>query len=234
MRLLIPSQSTQAELLDGENIDPRLLRDNLRDMARANRWLGAHRAVRRRVAAWLDRVPAGSTLLVLDVATGGGDLPLALYRWSAAQGQPMTLLASDLNNDVLRVAQAEIGSAPIRLLRHDALRLPFADNSLDLVICTQALHHFHPAAAARLLREFARVARLGVIVNDLRRSYVAYWGSRALALVMRSPLSRHDGPLSVLRAYTPDEAREIARLAAVPAEVRSAPGFRLQIEVSKG
>jgi ubiquinone/menaquinone biosynthesis C-methylase UbiE len=232
--VLIPEQSTQPELLDGDNVDPQLLRDNLRDMARANWWLGVNRAVRRRVAVWLDRVPAASTPRVLDVATGGGDLPLDLYRWSAARSQPLTLLASDLNNDVLRVARAEIGHAPIRLLRHDALRLPFADNSIDLVICTQALHHFDPAAAVHLLRELARVARLGVIVNDLRRSYVAYWGARMLALITRSPLSRHDGPLSVLRAYTPDEVREIVRLAAVPAEVRSAPGFRLHIELLKG
>ena len=230
---LAPAQVTTAELVDGKITDHELLRANLHDMARANRWLGANRAVVRRVATWLEDWPPEQSATVLDVAAGGCDLALSLRRWSLRQDRVLALLASDVSPDVLAVAQQELRGQPIQLLRHDALAMPFADRSVDIVTCTQALHHFDAHTAPQLLRELARVARIGVIVNDLRRSYLAYWGARLLAYGPVSPLSRHDGPLSVLRAYTPVEVRALVKQAALPAKVRRAFGFRLEIELTR-
>lgn len=229
----VPAQSQASELLDGIVSDPQLLRANLRDMARANRWLGANRAVLQRIAAWLATLPSNCTPRILDVATGGGDLAMTVYRWGVRQGQLLAVLASDLRGDVLQVARQELREAPVHLLRHSALQMPFADGGVDIVTCTQALHHFTRDAAAQLLRECARVARLGVIINDLRRSYPAYWGARLLALGTASPLSRHDGPLSVLRAYTPDELKAVAQVAGVPAHVQSRRNFRVEVVVDQ-
>lgn len=226
---LVPAQSTAPELLDGGIADQELLRANLRDMARANRWLGANGAVVRRVAEWLHDLSPDYTPRILDVATGGADLPLRLYAWGIKHRRPLHVLASDNSADVLRVTRAEVGHVPIRLVRHDALALPFADGAVDIVTCTQALHHFDGAAAIGLLRELARVARIGVIVNDLRRSYPAYWGARLLAWGPVTQLSRHDGPLSVLRAYTVAEVEALVQAAALPGHVVSAPGFRVEI-----
>lgn len=233
MPSFVPTQSQTAELLDVEPVAQPLLRENLHEMARANRWLGAQHAMVRRVAGWLATLPPGETPRILDVATGGADLPIALDRWSAQQGRRLSLIAGDLSPAVLAVAQHDIGARPIALVCHDALRMPFADGAVDIVTCTQALHHFNRDAAVTLLREFARVARLGVIISDLRRSYLAYWGARLLAYGPVSALARHDGPLSVLRAYTPPELVELVRRAALPAQVRRAPGFRVEVRLDK-
>jgi SAM-dependent methyltransferase len=229
----VPAQSNEAEFSDGIIADPRLLRRNLRDMARANRWLGANRDIQRRVQSWIRSLPPGYVPRVLDVATGGADLPRLLQRWSEREGRALTVLASDVSREVLRIAQIEAQSKPIQFLQCDALALPFADDGVDIVTCTQALHHFSRDAAVRLLRELARVARIGVIVSDLRRSYLAYWGARLLAYGPVSPLSRHDGPLSVLRAYTPSELTSLIRQTALPAHVRRAAGFRVEVELDK-
>lgn len=234
MLKLVPKQSIAPELLDGAIGNHQLLRANLRDMAWANRWLGGHRAVLRRVARWVAVMPPEHTVTILDVATGGGDLPLTLHHWGRRQDRAIALLASDVSGEVLAVAQQELEGRPVRLLRHDALHMPFADCSVDIVTCSQSLHHFLYDEALRLLQELARVARVGVIVNDLRRSYPAYWGARLLAAGPVSALSRHDGPLSVLRAYTPAEVAELVKDAALPARVRRARGFRLEIELTKG
>jgi ubiquinone/menaquinone biosynthesis C-methylase UbiE len=228
--VLAPARSMAVEVLDSGDADPRLLPANLRDMARAHRWMGGERAVLLRVAGWLRSLPRDHTPHILDLATGGAALPLQLHRWGAQTQRALRLVASDLNRDVLRVAQRAIGDRPIALLRHDARALPFASNSLDIVICAQTLHHFGEGGARALLRECARVARLGVIISDLRRSYLAYWGARALALVTASPLSRHDGPLSVLRAYTPREVARLIEQADLPARV-CASSLRIDIEL---
>jgi hypothetical protein len=87
--------------------------------------------------------------------------------------------------------------------------------------------------AAGLLCEMARVARIGVIVTDLRRSHAAYWGARLLALGITNRLTRHDGPLSVLRAYTPAEVRSWMARTELRGMVCAEPIFRLSITVEK-
>ena len=88
-----------------------------------------------------------------------------------------------------------------------------------MAVSVLTLHHLDPDAAARCLREMRDVARTAVIVNDLSRGRIAWllvW--IATRLFGRHPISRHDGPLSVRRAYSVDELQvlaEKARLAGV-------------------
>ncbi|HJZ48523.1 MAG TPA: methyltransferase domain-containing protein, partial [Roseiflexaceae bacterium] len=134
--------------------------------------------------------------------------------------------------DVLRLARRAGAGFP--LIQHDALAVPLHDASVDFVTCSLALHHFDPPAAVALLRELCRVARRGLIVNDLRRDRLAYWGAQLLALGPWHAMARHDGPLSVLRAYTLDEARALVEQAGVAnASVETRPLFRMLIVVQK-
>jgi SAM-dependent methyltransferase len=97
----------------------------------------------------------------------------------------------------------------------DALRLPFADGSFDLTLCTLTLHHFPDDDAVRLVSEMARVARAAVLVSDLERTRLNYLGARALAATVwrGNRLTRHDGPLSVRRSFTAAELEDVGRRA---------------------
>jgi ubiquinone/menaquinone biosynthesis C-methylase UbiE len=107
--------------------------------------------------------------------------------------------------------------------------VPLSDRSCDIVLCSLSLHHFAPPDAIRVLREMDRLSRVGFIVNDIRRclaGYAAAWGASRLAT--RNQLTRHDMPLSVRRAYTPQELRELLRAAGLPdAHVTTHPLFRM-------
>jgi ubiquinone/menaquinone biosynthesis C-methylase UbiE len=113
---------------------------------------------------------------------------------------------------VSRIAAREQG---LPTVRGDALRLPFAPGSVDVAICTLTLHHFPDEEAVRLLREMKRVARDRVLVSDLERSRLNHLGARVLAhtLWRTNRLTRHDGPLSVLRSFTAPELLELGRRA---------------------
>ena len=88
----------------------------------------------------------------------------------------------------------------------DALRLPFATRSVDVVTCSQLLHHFTEADGARLLAELDRVARRRVIVSDLRRSYLAAGGFWLASWPLGfHKVTRHDGVVSVMRGFTAPE-----------------------------
>ncbi|MNG25054.1 hypothetical protein D3C84_1098510 [compost metagenome] len=76
----------------------------------------------------------------------------------------------------------------------------------------------------------ARVTRSGWVVTDLERHRLAYLAAKLLAkFVWKSPVTRHDGPLSVQRSFTPQEAKELVALAGVKAAVHKHFPFRLAV-----
>jgi ubiquinone/menaquinone biosynthesis C-methylase UbiE len=179
----------------------------------------------------LATAPSRATLL--DIATGSGDVPRSLERRAARQGIHLTLIGSDVNTGVLDDARQQPGP-PIVLVRHDATALPFADDSVDVVSICLAAHHLDPPALAAALAEAWRVSRRAVIVSDLERGRMAYVAARAMALVLRNPLTSHDGPVSVLRAYTAHEIAAIARRAGLrQIRVRRHVPFRMMLVARK-
>jgi SAM-dependent methyltransferase len=111
----------------------------------------------------------------------------------------------------------------------DALALPFRDRSIDVVMCSQVLHHFDDAEAVRLLREMHRVARHGAVVVDLRRSWIAAIGFWLVSFPLCfHRVTRHDGVVSVLRGFTAADLDRLIRAATgVAPRVRRRLGFRL-------
>jgi SAM-dependent methyltransferase len=114
-------------------------------------------------------------------------------------------------------------------VRGDATALPFADRSVDVVMCSQTLHHFDDAAATSVLRELDRVARRRVIVSDLRRSWLAAAGLWIASFPLGfHPVSRHDGVVSIMRGYAGDELRRLVTTSIGRApDVRRRMGWRV-------
>jgi ubiquinone/menaquinone biosynthesis C-methylase UbiE len=114
----------------------------------------------------------------------------------------------------------------------DGLALPYPDRSFDVVHASMVLHHLTVDEALRLIREMARVARLGVVVNDLERSRLGWIGAWLMAhLLTGNRYTRHDAPLSVRRSYRAVEMAALLRDAGtIPVKtVRGAMGQRYAI-----
>jgi SAM-dependent methyltransferase len=221
------------ELLDRVGHDHAELTRSLAHVEAVHRWLGGARAARRHLED-LVPPPTGS-IRILDVGTGDGRVLSRLATWVAERFDRSVLAAGvDLHPEILAVARARLepGGA-VRLVRADALRLPFPDGVFDVALSTLTLHHFPAATAARVVAEMARVARGRVLVADLERNRAHYLGARLLALTVwrGNPITRHDGPLSVLRSFTADELETVGRAAGLrDLSVRRHLPFRLMLE----
>ncbi|MGH7386652.1 MAG: methyltransferase domain-containing protein, partial [Candidatus Rokuibacteriota bacterium] len=159
------------------------------------------------VKGLLSRLSISRPITVLDVGTGAGDIPRELVRWARREGRPIRVFALDRDAATLQIAAQVVRDYPeITFLRGDALSLPIRPGSVDLAISAMTLHHLEPDAGVRYLVEMDRAARVGFVVNDLVRSRAAHAVVWVITrFITRSAISRHDGPLSVKRSYTPRE-----------------------------
>jgi SAM-dependent methyltransferase len=203
MRLFTPARRRGVEYLDTE-VDPVVRRRSHRDIALSNTLFGGVHAVRTALQPLLTHGPR--ELSLLDVGTGTGDIPSRLIPLAARHGVRLNVLGLDGHRELVAANR----EWPIDPVCGDALALPFADHSIDVVCCSQTLHHFEGAHIGRVVREMHRVASRCVIIADLRRSWVAV---AALWLVSFPlgfhPVSRHDGVVSILRGFTGAELREL-------------------------
>jgi ubiquinone/menaquinone biosynthesis C-methylase UbiE len=218
------------ELLDQAGHDPAELTANLQDIRTVNRLAGGVATVLRHLPGLLSQIPHGRPVEILDLATGCGDIPLSLAAWADRQYRPLHLTVTDRSPEILAEARRTLAGVPgVTFTVCDARAVPMPDRSFDVVLCSLSLHHFAPGEAVQVLREMDRLARTGFILNDIRRclaGFVAAWGASRVAT--RNRLTRHDMPLSVLRAYTPNELRALLRQAGIhDALVTTHPLFRM-------
>lgn len=230
-RLPLPRLQGAAELLDHPDNSAEEIRENLRDLERLNRYFGGVRTVLLHLGRMVGE-HSQSPLTILDIATGGADIPRAICRWARTRQLAVAIEAVDQGEQVLAAAaEWSIDFPEIRLRRVQAPPLPYPDHSFDYVIASLFFHHLNEAEGILLLQEMARVARCGLLVNDLLRSRLAcLLTAMTTRLLSGNRLTRHDGPMSVLRGFRPEELRRMATEAGL-ANVRLShhPWFRIAL-----
>jgi ubiquinone/menaquinone biosynthesis C-methylase UbiE len=192
-RTLIP------ELLDTDAGTPQEVQASLADLRMANRWFGGESTTLSLLQAVASETRL-KKLNMLDVAGGCADIPAAAVNAMRRQGTELSVTLLD------RAASHLNGKFPA--VQGDALALPFGDGTFHIVACSLFLHHLEPDEVQRFVREGLRVARVAVLINDLRR-HPLHLGLIYAALPLFSRLTRHDAPASVRRAYTLPELRQM-------------------------
>jgi|SRR5579885_3000232 SAM-dependent methyltransferase len=162
---------------------------------------------------WSRRRP--QPVRVLDLATGGGDIPIELAKRARRAGMDLRIEGCDVSSVAISFAAraAEGAGVSVRFFRLDALGEPFPEG-FDVLTCSLFLHHLDEDDAVGLLRKMADAARSTIVINDLLRSRIGYgiaWAG--CRLLSRSPIVHHDGPVSVRGAFRLGEVRSLAERA---------------------
>lgn len=196
------------ELMDDPEVDEASHHRALRELSMINRWLGGDRVSRRGVERILPYVPPGRPVSVLDVGAGGSDLSRAL----APLDRQFEITALDLNARAGDFARNQ--GRPVRVIVGSAHALPFDERTFDIAHASLFLHHCPDQQARELLQNLSRIARYGIVINDLHRHTLAYASIFLLTrLFSGSALVRHDAPVSVRRAFL---RRELVALFPAP------------------
>jgi len=246
-------RSQQKEMMDFPDNPKQVLDEDLRNLRTLNRYLGGYRSVMR----CLDRlVGAGklSRFSLLDVGTGSGDIPARITNWAQHRGIKASIVALEPEPVTARVAailtqkqtnplfipllqsrkEGDFRRCGISVVRGDGNAPPFRAASFDFVLASQLLHHFSEDKIVTLLRTWSRLARRAIIISDLVRHPIAYYGIRLVTkLFTRNVMTLTDAPLSVQRAFTMAEWCELFRRAEIgPFQVFSVFPYRVLALVS--
>jgi len=229
MSLLVPRRRPSAERLDDPALPADEMRRSLEDLRLVNRRWGGARALERHLLGLLAGVH-GRPVWILDVGGGSGDVARGLEAGLRRAGCDARVLATDLQWRHLRAGRA-MSPRAFPAAAADAFRLPLADGSVDVAVSTLFFHHFSPDENAAILRELARVARLGFAVLDLRRAWIPMaFVALAGRAVFRARISVEDGVASVRQAYTTSEAQSIARGVAADARADRVFPYRFLLQ----
>jgi 2-polyprenyl-3-methyl-5-hydroxy-6-metoxy-1,4-benzoquinol methylase len=231
--MVMAREDEARERQDGP-LPPAARRATLDDIDFLNTWFGGYALTRSRIRRAAARLPGGRPLVVADVGGGRGDFAVNLVRWARRRGQPLRVLVLDVDSATLETARRRTGDHPeIALVQADAAALPLREGTVDVAVAALTLHHLESDAAVGCLAGIGAAARLGV-VNDLLRTRVSLALVWLVTRVLRlHPVSRYDGPLSVRRAYSPDELAGLARRAGVNVRIRRYPWLaRLVAEIA--
>jgi len=210
--MLLARRPPQAEIMDGPDLDPAVHDAALSGLARLNAWAGSARPFWPPLAALARGAPA--PLHVLDVASGAGDVAVALARRARRAGLPLRVTATDRSATALAHAarRAARHGVSLSVVQADALAPGGLPLRADAVICSLFLHHLDEERAVAFLRSAAAAARRLLLVADLRRSAAGLLlAATASRLATRSPVVHADAAASVRNAYA---AQEVAALAA--------------------
>jgi len=218
-----------SEWMDDDAVDLETFRGCLQDLAKVNIGTLAYRPTLaflddlRRAGHW----PQERPLEVLDVGSGYGDSLRRIDRWAARHGLAVKLTGVDRNPWAGQSARAATDPAQqITWLTCDVFDYP---GEPDVILSALFTHHLDDDQLVRFLTFMDQRAKLGWLVNDLERHPLAWGGFSVLARVMRwHPFVRHDGPVSIRRAFSPaDWSAYLARASVGGAIIRRRFPFRL-------
>ena len=190
-------RAVEPERMDADDLPPAVYAALIADLAKVNTITLA----RPPTLAWLAKATRGAdSFSLVDVGFGHGDMLRAIADWAHKAGKTARLVGVDLNPRSAPVAHAASPAGlNIDYRTGDASALDFTP---DYIISSLVAHHMTNAELTNFLIWMERTATRGWFINDLHRHPVAWAGFRLLASVLRwHPIVRHDGALSVRRAF---------------------------------
>jgi 2-polyprenyl-3-methyl-5-hydroxy-6-metoxy-1,4-benzoquinol methylase len=200
-------RTQESEVMDDFEMEGEILRDALDKIAKINQWLGGNQLTLQGVKRLLKNQNTIREITLVDIGCGNGDMLRTLAEYGRKNGISLKLIGIDANHFTVNHARQLSALYPnISYSCLDVFQPAFLELQYDIVLCTLTLHHFKEREINKLLSVFQERAKLGIVINDLQRSALAYRLFQIVCFVFRlNDMSRDDGLVSILRGFKKNE-----------------------------
>lgn len=206
-------RTQETEIMDDFSLHGEELQAALDQIAQINRLLGGNKLTLHGIKRLLKKSDTAQTITIADIGCGNGDMLRMLAKFGQKNNLNFKLIGIDANDFTISYAKALSTEYPnIEYKGIDIFSEAFKAIQYDIVLCTLTLHHFTNDEILNIITTFNNNAKVGIIVNDLHRSKVAY---RLFEIICRifnlNRMSRQDGLVSILRGFKKDELENFSK-----------------------
>jgi 2-polyprenyl-3-methyl-5-hydroxy-6-metoxy-1,4-benzoquinol methylase len=203
---MFKNRSSKTEFIDDLALSSPLLIKNLQEMAILNLWLGFNRSLFKTIQKIVQTRLNNKPVVIADIGCGGGDTLRYISKWAAKKRINSKLIGFDANQNIINYAsQSSLTYSNIQFKTHDILNQTLNENH-DIVIISHLCHHLSNENIIKLVTTLSLSTNTAIIINDLHRHRLAYIGIRLITSIFGfSYITKHDGPLSVLKAFRKNE-----------------------------
>ena len=222
-------RSDATELMDDFSMKGELLRDTLDKLGKINKWLGGNYVTLNGLRQLLKNQPKDKVLTIVDLGCGHGDILRLIADFGRKHNYSFELIGIDANQDAIEYAD-ELSAAyeELSFRSVDVFSEEFRAMEYDIVLSTLFLHHLNEDEIHALLNTVTTKAKLGVVINDLHRSSMAYGLFKLLGLVISNHMIVQDGLTSILRAFKRKEIEQISSQLNLNSKISWKWAFRYQ------
>ncbi len=223
------SRSDRTEMMDDLEMTGDLLGDTLDRLAIINRQLGGDRVTTSGVKAMLKDIPISREITFIDLGCGDGAMLRILADVGRKAGRSFKFMGLDANEYTIAHARSCSKDYPeISFQQMDVFSSKMQGLNYDIALATLFMHHFKNEQIEEMLRIIASKARIGMVINDLQRSRAAYYLFKIYGSFIRNHMIRHDGEISILRAFKRVDLERISTKLGLNSEIRFKWAFRYQ------
>lgn len=199
-------RSDEREIMDDFTLEGDRLRVNLDILSSINKWLGGNQISLQGIQELLHAYPAGQKFVIADLGCGNGDMLRKVSKLGDQLGFQFTLIGIDANLDTINYAK-ELSTEfkNISYMQMNIFSKEFDEITYDIVLSTLFLHHLNDEEIIGKLNQLNKNARIGIIVNDLHRSQLAYILFSILSFFINNKIIRNDGLVSIRRGFKKQE-----------------------------
>lgn len=227
-------RSNDTEIMDDFSVKGDLLRDTLDKLGNINKWLGGNRVTINGIKQLLKVQPKDKTYTILDLGCGHGDILRLVADFGRKNNYNFKCIGIDANQDAIDYAdELSINYPELSFRNEDVFSETFQELDYDIVLTTLFLHHFKDEDIKKLLSNFSNKATLGIVVNDLQRSEVAYGLFKLLGLTISNNMIKQDGLTSILRAFKKEDLVKISKELNLKSKIHWKWAFRYQWLITK-
>lgn len=191
------------EIMDDLDISGNDLHRALHELDSINYLLGGNYVTLNGLAQLLEKKKWTNEIHIADLGCGSGDILKLMRRLLEKRNIKAELTGIDGNANVVRYAIAH--TPPVCRINYEELDIfsdEFRNRKFDIVTATLFFHHFTTPQLIAFFHQLRSQVSTGIIINDIHRHWFSYYSIKWLTkLFSRSPMVKHDGPLSVLRAF---------------------------------
>ncbi|MFN3968067.1 methyltransferase domain-containing protein [Flavobacterium sp.] len=206
-------RTDEPEIMDDFAMEGEILRDALDKIAKINRLLGGNQLTLQGVQQLLKGIPKDREITIVDIGCGNGDMLRSLADYGKQNNYRFKLIGIDANAFTISHAKTlSKAQENISYQCQDIFEAEFKALDYDIVLCTLTLHHFKDEEILSLMQVFYQKASIGIVINDLQRSAIAYRLFQALCFVFQlNDMSREDGLVSILRGFKKAELEHYSK-----------------------